>query len=90
MGEDGERRKTYSAAVIDGFNINSTLYVGDSMVRKTDTSRPGYNIEQGGGRSRLFTGYKNRACDRERVEKIMGSGNGGSILVHIGTNNADK
>ncbi len=26
----------------------------------------------------------------ERVEKIMGRGNGGSILVHIGTNNADK
>ena len=26
----------------------------------------------------------------ERVEKIMGRGNGGSILVHIGTNNTDK
>ena len=26
----------------------------------------------------------------ERVEKIMGRGNGGSILVHVGTNNVDK
>ena len=27
----------------------------------------------------------------ERVEKIMGRGNGGSIiLAHVGTNNADK
>ncbi len=26
----------------------------------------------------------------ERVELIMGRGNGGSILVHVGTNNADK
>ena len=26
----------------------------------------------------------------ERVEKIMGRGNGGSILVRIVTNNADK
>ena len=26
----------------------------------------------------------------ERVEKIIGSVNGGSILVHIGTNNTDK
>ena len=26
----------------------------------------------------------------DRVEKIMGRGNGGSILVHVGTNNADK
>ena len=26
----------------------------------------------------------------ERVENIMGRGNGGTILVHVGTNNADK
>ena len=26
----------------------------------------------------------------ERVEKIMGRGNGGSIVVNVGTNNADK
>ena len=26
----------------------------------------------------------------ERVEQITGRGNGGSILVHVGTNNADK
>ena len=26
----------------------------------------------------------------ERLEQMMGRGNGGSILVHIGTNNADK
>ena len=36
MGQHGERRKTYSAAVIDGFKRNSTIYVGDSIVRKTD------------------------------------------------------
>ena len=36
----------------------------------------------------MFTG--NRACDRERVEQIMGRGYGGSILVHVGTNNTDK
>ena len=38
----------------------------------------------------MFTGSKDRACDRERVEKIIGRGKGGTILVHIGTNNADK
>ena len=36
MGQDGERRNTYSAAVIDGFKRNSTIYVGDSIARKTD------------------------------------------------------
>ena len=82
MGQDGERRKTYSAAVIDGFRRNSTIYVGDSIVRKTGTRLskgkdvvvclPGARIEQ----------------VTERVEKIMGRGR--SILVHIGTNNTDK
>ena len=38
----------------------------------------------------MFTGSKDRACDRERVDKIVGRGKGGTILVHVGTNNADK
>ena len=37
MRQDGGRRKTYSAAVIGGIKRNSTIYVGDSIVRKTDT-----------------------------------------------------
>ena len=37
----------------------------------------------------MFAGNKNRAYDRGRVEKIMGRGNGGYILVHVGMNNAD-
>ena len=36
MGLDGERRNTYSAAVIDGCERTSTIYVGESIVRKTD------------------------------------------------------
>ena len=83
--QDGERRKTYSAAVIEGFKRNSVvIYVGDSIVRKTD--------------SRLNKGEDVVVClpgariehVTERVEKIMGRGKGGTILVHIGTNNADK
>ena len=84
IGQEGERRKSYSAAVVDGIKRNSRIYVGDSIVRKTDTRLskaedvvvclPGARIEH----------------VTERVEEIMGRGNGGSILVHIGTNNADK
>ena len=83
MGQDGERRKKYSAAVIDGIKRNSTIYVGDSIVRKTDSTLnrdedivvclPGARIEH----------------VTERVQQIMGRGNGGTLLVHIGTNNAD-
>ena len=36
-GQEGEPRKSYSAAVIDGIKRNSRIYVGDSIVRKADT-----------------------------------------------------
>ena len=35
IGQEGERRKSYSAAVID--KRNSRICVGDSIVRRTDT-----------------------------------------------------
>ena len=87
MGQDGQRRKKYSEAVIDGNKRKSRIFVGDSIVRKTDSRLskkedvvvclPGARIEH--------------VTERvEKSEKIMGRGNGGSILVHVGTNNADK
>ena len=33
IGQEGERRKRYSAAVIDGIKRNTTIYVGDSIIR---------------------------------------------------------
>ena len=58
--------------------------MGNSIVRKTD--------------SRLNKGEDVVVClpgariehVTETVEKIMGRGKGGTILVHVGTNNADK
>ena len=37
MRQDGERRKSYSAAVIDEIKRTSRIYMGDSIVRKTDS-----------------------------------------------------
>ena len=84
VGQEEERRKSYSAAVIDGIKRNTRIYVGDSIIRKTD--------------SRLSKGEDVVVClpgariehVTERVENIMGRGNGGTILVHVGTNNTDK
>ena len=36
-----------------------------------------------------FSGAKIEAI-KERTEEIMGTGKGGSILVHIGTNKAER
>ena len=84
MGQDGERRKTYSAAVIDGCERTSTIYVGDSIVRKTDR-----RLGKGKDVVVCLPGARLEHVT-ERVEKIVGRGKGGTILVHVGTNNADK
>ena len=58
--------------------------MGDSIVRKTDSrlsKREDVVVCLPGARIEHVT---------ERVEKIMGRGHGGTILVHVGMNNADK
>ena len=63
---------------------NTTIYVGDSIILETD-SRLGKGEDVvvclSGARIEHVT---------ERVGKIMGRGHGGTILVHVGTNNTDK
>ena len=80
---DGIHRKSYSEAVIDGVRKRARVFVGDSIVRKTDivlnkgndvvVCLPGANIE----------------AITERVENIVDSGKGGSVLVHVGTHNVE-
>ena len=84
IGQEGERRKSYSAAVIDGIKRNTTIYVGDSIIRKTDT-----RLSKGEDVVVCLPGARIEHVT-ERVGKIMGRGNGGTILVHVGTNNTDK
>ena len=84
IGQEGERRKSYSAAVIDGRKRNTTIYVGDSIIRKTDT-----RLSKGEDVVVCLPGARIEHMT-ERVEKIVGRGNGGTILVHVGTNNTDK
>ena len=70
--------------MIDGIKRNSTTYAGDSIVRKTDT-----RLNKGEDGVVCFPGARIEHVT-ERVERIMGRGKGGTILVHVGTNNADK
>ena len=58
--------------------------MGDSIVRKTDT-----RLSRGEDVVVCLPGARIEHVT-ERVEQIMGRGYGGSILVHIGTNNTDK
>ena len=84
MLKDGGRRMTYSAAVIGGMKRDSTVYVGVSIVRKPDT-----RLGKGKDVVVCLSGARIEHVT-EKVEQIMGGGNGGSILIHIGTNNTAK
>ena len=62
----------------------SRIFVGDSIVRKTDS-----RLSKGADVVVCLPGARIQHVT-ERVEQMMGRGNGLSILVHIETNNADK
>ena len=65
-------------------NSTEEIYVGDSIIRKTDT-----RLSKGEDVVVCLPGARIEHVT-ERVEKIMGRGNGGTILVHVGKNNTDK
>ena len=57
IGQDGERRKSYSASVMDDIKRKSRIVVGYFIVRNTNSRQ-----NNGGGCSSLFTVNKDRAC----------------------------
>ena len=78
------KRRSYSEAVIEGALRTERVFMGDSILRKTDgtlSKREDVVVCLPGARIEHVT---------ERVENILGHGQGGSILVHVGTNNADR
>ena len=81
---EGIERKSYSAAVIEGVRKRARVFVGDSIVRKTDRV-----LNKGDDVVVCLPGAKIEAIT-ERVKNIVGSGKGGSILVHVGTNNVER
>ena len=81
---EGIERKSYSAAVIEGVRKRARVFVGDSIVRKTDRV-----LNKGDDVVVCLPGAKIEAIT-ERVKSIVGSGKGGSVLVHVGTNNVER
>ena len=81
---EGIERKSYSAAVIEGVRKRARVFVGDSIVRKTDRF-----LNKGDDVVVCLPGAKIEAIT-ERVKNIVGSGKGGSVLVHVGTNNVER
>ena len=80
---EGIHQKNYSEAVIEGVRKRARVFVCDSMVRKTDGV-----LNKGDDVVVCLAGTKIEAIT-EMVENIVGSGKGGSVLVHVGTNNVE-
>ena len=80
---EGIERKSYSAEVIEGVRKRARVFVGDSIVRKTNRV-----LNKGDDVVVCLPGAKIEAIT-ERVKNIVGSDKGGSVLVHIGTNNVE-
>ena len=81
---EGIHQKSYSEAVIEGARKRARVFVGDSIVRKTDRV-----LNKGDDVVVCLPGAKIEAIT-ERVENIVGSGKAGSVLVHVGTNNVER
>ena len=81
---EGIHRKSYSEAVIEGVKKSARVFVGDSIVRKNDRS-----LNKGDDVVVCLPGAKIEAITK-RVENIVGSGKGGSVLVHVRTNNVER
>ena len=80
---EGIHRKNYSQAVIEGVRKRARVFVGASIVRKIDRVLNNDDVVV------CLPGAKTKAIT-ERVENIVGSGKGGSVLVHVGTNNVER
>ena len=81
---EGIHRKSYSEAVIEGVRKRARVFVGDSIVRNPDrvlNKRDDVVVCLPGAKIEVIT---------ERVENIVGVGKGGSVLVHVGTNNIER
>ena len=78
------KRRSYSEAVIEGALRTERVFMGDSILRKTDRT-----LSKGEDVVVCLPGARIEHVT-ERVEKVLGHGQGGSILVHVGTNNADR
>ena len=80
----GIHRKSYSEVVIEGVRKRARVFVGDSIVRKTDRA-----LNKLDDVVVCLPGAKVEAIT-ERVENIVGLGKGGYVLVHVGTNNVER
>ena len=77
------KRRSYSEAVIEGALRTERVFMGDSILRKTDRT-----LSKGEDFVVCLPGARKHVT--ERVENVLGHSQGEPILVHVWKNNADR
>ncbi|KAK2138566.1 hypothetical protein NP493_7504g00000 [Ridgeia piscesae] len=78
------KRRSYSEAVIEGALRTERVFMGNSILRKTDRT-----LSKGEDVVVCLPGARIEHVT-ERVENVLGAWPRGVYLVHVGTNNADR
>ncbi|KAI0213138.1 hypothetical protein LSAT2_001869 [Lamellibrachia satsuma] len=79
-----QQERSFADVVSQGKARKARVFVGDSIIRKVDKI-----VNRGDDITVCLPGAKVEDI-AEKAGQVMGGGTGGAVLVHVGTNNAEK
>ncbi|KAI0222830.1 hypothetical protein LSAT2_025923 [Lamellibrachia satsuma] len=79
-----QQERSFADVVSQGKARKARVFMGDSIIRKVDKI-----VNRGDDITVCLPGPKVEDI-AEKAGQVMGGGTGGAVLVHVGTNNADK
>ena len=83
-GHSVRQERSFADVVSQGKARKARVFMGDSIIRKVDKI-----VNRGDDITVCLPGAKIEEI-AEKAEQVMGGGAGGAVLVHVGTNNAEK
>ena len=79
-----QQKRSFADVVSQGKARKAQVFMGDSIIRKVDNF-----VNRGDDITVCLPGGKVEDI-AEKAGQVMGGGTGGAVLVHVGTNNAEK
>ena len=83
-GHSVRQERSFADVVSQGKARKAPVFMGDSIIRKVDKI-----VNRGDDITVCLPGAKIEDI-AEKAGQVMGGGTGGAVLVHVGTNNAEK
>ena len=83
-GHSVRQERSFADVVSQRKARKARVFMGDSIIRKVDQ-----NVNRGDDITVCLPGAKIEDI-AAKAGQVMGGGTGGAVLVHVGTNNAEK